>query len=603
MLAIHSTEMSKRPGDIEASSTQQIPKRQMQTHHEAKKSRIQFDRDRYTIAWICSNPIELAVAQGMLDAEHDAIRIDEGPLCVPGRIGQHDVVVCLSARQDATELSNCVAKNFPSIRLSLMVGFAGGVPNPTDMRLGDVVVGTKVVGYGRHTFHLDQLFDTAMSALKQKHELGPSRIPSIITEKLGGYYVNHDRPNSSDDLFVAGYRHMAQKPDCVGCNEVYLVPRQERESHDPKIHYGAIALVDDRVANGGQRDRIAKDLGAICFQTGNHPPHCLLIRGICDYSDSHQGEEAWQRYAAATAAAYAKELLEEIPRQNSLHDPLDQLKYEQINTRRREIESPFGSCEWFLNHPDYQAWLDPEQLMEHRGFLWICGKPGAGKSAVIKFLYEETHREHVVTSFFFNAKGGELAKSISGMYRSLLLQLVEGYPDLRTILEDLVLRGNRNGGLSLDDLRSLFKNTVSTLGKRPFTCFIDALDECEQVRILIQDLKDLADIYPKTGVELRFCCSSRHRSEIIEQQGIQLTLEDQPNHAEALETYIKKRLHINPPKLAQELGSKILKKAEWDFRWLVVAIRTVNSVHDRGRLHLNGGPEVLLSSLAEQRST
>ena len=35
---------------------------------------------------------------------------------------------------------------------------------------------------------------------------------------------------------------------------------------------------------------------------------CLVIRGICDYSDTHKNK-AWQPYAAATAAAYAKELL------------------------------------------------------------------------------------------------------------------------------------------------------------------------------------------------------------------------------------------------------------------------------------------------------
>jgi hypothetical protein len=39
---------------------------------------------------------------------------------------------------------------------------------------------------------------------------------------------------------------------------------------------------------------------------------CLVIRGICDYSDSHKNKQ-WQEYAAATAAAYAKELLSVIP--------------------------------------------------------------------------------------------------------------------------------------------------------------------------------------------------------------------------------------------------------------------------------------------------
>ena len=39
---------------------------------------------------------------------------------------------------------------------------------------------------------------------------------------------------------------------------------------------------------------------------------CLVIRGICDYADSHKNKQ-WQPYAAATAAAYAKELLLSVP--------------------------------------------------------------------------------------------------------------------------------------------------------------------------------------------------------------------------------------------------------------------------------------------------
>jgi len=35
---------------------------------------------------------------------------------------------------------------------------------------------------------------------------------------------------------------------------------------------------------------------------------CLVFRGICDYCDSHKNKE-WQRYAAAAAAAEAKEFL------------------------------------------------------------------------------------------------------------------------------------------------------------------------------------------------------------------------------------------------------------------------------------------------------
>lgn len=68
--------------------------------------------------------------------------------------------------------------------------------------------------------------------------------------------------------------------------------------------------------HGITRDNVARELDIICFEmeaagTMDIIP-CLPVRGICDYSDSHKNEE-WQRYAAATAAAYARELIEELP--------------------------------------------------------------------------------------------------------------------------------------------------------------------------------------------------------------------------------------------------------------------------------------------------
>ena len=70
--------------------------------------------------------------------------------------------------------------------------------------------------------------------------------------------------------------------------------------------------------HGPTRDRVAKDLGVICFEMEaaglmNSFP-CLVIRGICDYADTHKNKR-WQGYAAATAAAFTKELLGVVPKQ------------------------------------------------------------------------------------------------------------------------------------------------------------------------------------------------------------------------------------------------------------------------------------------------
>lgn len=66
------------------------------------------------------------------------------------------------------------------------------------------------------------------------------------------------------------------------------------------------------------RDRILEDLDwdCICFEMEaaglmNHFP-CFVIRGICDYADSHKNDQ-WQRYASIVSAAYGKELLGYVP--------------------------------------------------------------------------------------------------------------------------------------------------------------------------------------------------------------------------------------------------------------------------------------------------
>lgn len=64
-----------------------------------------------------------------------------------------------------------------------------------------------------------------------------------------------------------------------------------------------------------------------------------------------------------------------------------------------------------------------------------------GKSIIMKFIYtrmrkQDQDRQVLTTSFFFNARGDDMEKSVSGMYRSLLLQLFEGFPDVQRVLDD-----------------------------------------------------------------------------------------------------------------------------------------------------------------------
>lgn len=108
----------------------------------------------------------------------------------------------------------------------------------------------------------------------------------------------------------------------IKCDVRLLVQRAPPEFEGPAVHYGVIASGDQEIECGVMRDEAKKALGAMCFEReaaglmNNFP--CLVIRGIGDYADTHKNKR-WQVYAAATAAAFAKALLEYVP-PHCIHD-------------------------------------------------------------------------------------------------------------------------------------------------------------------------------------------------------------------------------------------------------------------------------------------
>ena len=286
---------------------------------------------------------------------------------------------------------------------------------------------------------------------------------------------------------------------------------------------------------------------------------------------------------------------------------LHTLKFDQMDSRQASIGTAHRkTCRWFLNDDTYKAWLDPEKLKQHHGFLWIRGKPGAGKSTIMKFAYStmrKTRQKHGIICFFFNARGEILEKSVAGMYRSLLLQLLQSHPDLQTILDnpDLVSQ-NWDDCPPLNILKDLFHDAVLALGQqRPLTCLIDALDECDEQQILdmVQYFEDLAEDCTENDIQFRTLFSSRHYPHISIRCAIQLTLEDQLGHGEDLESYVTSRLtsRFQDDALVEELRTTILEKAAGVFMWVAVVVDILIKEYARGGLALRKRLEDLPSSL------
>jgi nucleoside phosphorylase len=114
-----------------------------------------------------------------------------------------------------------------------------------------------------------------------------------------------------DHLFCALCDGSAERSlSCDACDNGEI-PRPAGRT-GPKIHYGIIASGNKLIKNVAERDRLGNEFSAKCVEMeaaglmDGFP--CIVIRGICDYADSHKND-VWQKYAAVTAAAFAKELL------------------------------------------------------------------------------------------------------------------------------------------------------------------------------------------------------------------------------------------------------------------------------------------------------
>ncbi|KAH0523683.1 hypothetical protein TsFJ059_008653 [Trichoderma semiorbis] len=591
----------------------------------------------YTVGWVCALPIEMAAAEAMLDSKHVPLPRKEGDpnTYTFGCVAGHNVVIaCLPASQYGTNNAATVASNmsrsFSSITIRLMVGIGGGVPDGgIDIRLGDVVVGNEVMQYDLGKILPDGQFQrtgrittpphtilTAVSKLQADHESAPSRIPSILLDMLdrSEQITSYAQPSLPDRLFHHSYKHTHEMESCERCSLSEVLERPHRETAQPRIHYGKIASGNQVVKDGETRAKMAEELGIICFEmeaAGLHDFPCLVIRGICDYSDSHKNK-AWQRYSAAVAAAYAKELLSVIPTQQRrdtettypttspallqrrMDAVLGSLTFEQIDSRHATIKTQHSkTCQWLLGHSEYVKWLEPIHFTNHHGFLWINGKPGAGKSTLMKFAYTyaknkwKATADAIVISFFFNARGVQLEKSTEGMYRSLLFQVIQKFPDILHDSDHIFQAKHNRATWDIETLQALFTHAVTRLGQRQIICFIDALDECDisEVEDMVEYFEDLGHQAAKSQTKIYICFSSRHYPHIEIRNGLKLTLEDQPGHTQDLEKYVRSKLRADNSKVAfQEVSAEILERASGVFLWVVLVVDILNRELRDGRM-------------------
>ncbi|KAL2862415.1 nucleoside phosphorylase domain-containing protein [Aspergillus lucknowensis] len=300
-----------------------------------------------TVIWLCIVQPEIDAAVAILDEEYEIHSPKDQESYRLGRIGDHQVAITYPpsgtyGTNAAADIASRIPDRFPNARFGLLVGIAGGCPNPRDqdkdIRLGDVVVsrprkehgGVLQIDMGQRTekdgfkiqSHLDKpprLLRNAIAHLQNEHGRGTPRRMDKFIDEIGKHRIPQKFifPGSANDrLFQSNYRHEPKHPNCNRCDPSRIEKRDDRKSKYPRVHYGTIASGNMVMKDAQERDRLRDDKDVLCFEMeaagvmDSFP--FLVIRGICDYSDSHKNKN-WQHYAAFAAAAYAKDLLACVP--------------------------------------------------------------------------------------------------------------------------------------------------------------------------------------------------------------------------------------------------------------------------------------------------
>ncbi|KAL4984109.1 hypothetical protein BDW68DRAFT_180949 [Aspergillus falconensis] len=603
--------------------------------------------DDYTVGWICALQEEYESACRMLDEEFDELEVgvSDDNLYTFGRIGAHYMAIgCLPAgvygTNSAARVARDMVRSFPCLRFALMVGIAGGLPTADDdVRLGDVVVsmpcgssggvvqydmGKRLTGgYFEPTGHLNAPPAKLLAVLRVlRRRYNDPKQHDRIAEHMHRMddMLDYRRP-SNDQLYLTDYPHQAGR-NCTLCDSKYLVPRPDRRGRLVTVHYGTIASGNSLIKDAALRDEFANsEMRPLCFEMEaaglmNNLP-CLVIRGICDYADSHKND-VWHKYAALAAAAYGRELLltleaskvaalpswaDEIKTSlSSVSEDVRQIQSCIDDERLRRWLSPVdpsrnfntaldslmpGTGNWLLNNKAYKNWKD------QKGSIWLYGPPGSGKTMLTTLVIHDCEAKMFIPSnallyFYFDfADSDKLTHD--AMLRSIIWQLAINDPKVREPLDALFKACNQG---QKQPLRRQLSGAFGDMAAKMNDIYlvIDAIDECTDREQLMWLLRYLT-LGEKSNVHL--CVSSRQEKDIEERLqpivgkpgriGLARDLVNVDIHH-----YIRQRLEVDQalgkwkklPNIQREIEDKIMRQADGMFLWAVCQLDSVQECVD-----------------------
>jgi len=287
---------------------------------------------------------------------------------------------------------------------------------------------------------------------------------------------------------------------------------------------------------------------------------------------------------------------------------ISSLYIRETEIRLEEVSDNYGTTfEWIWTDTDlnFRAWLK-----HGSGGYWISGKPGSGKSTLMKYIYTKCSngdklptlsekRGQIFIGFFFHDRGSYLQKSFEGLLHSILYQILHEEPRLAKEIMAVYLQRKEpeKAPWLLPDLIQAFSRIIEQdTVPVDIYLFLDALDEFSgSPEIIAGFIQSIIDRPDKHAAEIKICFSSRPWNTFIDRFSQCSGFKIHEQTRQDIQKYISGRLADNPStailltstdihvrKAVEKLASDTMERAEGVFLWLKLVMDDLIRAHAEG---------------------
>ncbi|KAH8763535.1 hypothetical protein F5882DRAFT_20290, partial [Hyaloscypha sp. PMI_1271] len=276
-------------------------------------------------------------------------------------------------------------------------------------------------------------------------------------------------------------------------------------------------------------------------------------------------------------------------------DCLKSLAFPQMRFRQDEVQDTRAdSCDWILEHKAYKSWID-----DQHGLLWIKGKPGSGKSTLMKRIYKENAtQENIRLAFFFHRRGVQLQQTSIGMLRTISHQLISQSASARAVFRALYNEKKSFGHYGLDwewhdaELRQALKSALAVATKsHAISIFIDALDEASEssAESIVAYIYEVNEDLQGSASQTRICFSCRHYPIFSLNMGFEICMEEENNDdiSACIDQELSKHIQAHKRQSREDdinfLQRQLSSSASGVFLWASLMVPIVAKDYNKGK--------------------